>query len=451
MSLKSVHEKLEKLANTNSNLEKERLLAKYLENELFRTVCEYALDCRKVYHITKLPPQTRKTNYSNENIFILLNELANSPGSSKKDKELLAAYASVDDETYDVVTRIVKGDLRCGCGVKVINNVKPLCIFDIPYCRCSKEDKIKNIRYPAIAQEKADGTFANGFCGHSTFPALLSRNGKEFQQLKHITTVLRQFPDNSVLNGELRVCNNDGTLMSRKKGNGILSSCLYGTADQKLANKVVYCVWDSIPLQNFWNYGCEVPYNTRFSYVKSIVDKINSPFLSVIPTRIVHSEEEARAFYREIRKAGGEGIILKDLNAAWRYHTSTKQIKFKNIIDAELRLTGWYFGEPGKKYSHCIGGLSFESECGLLQVNVGTGLSDEERGYKLLPDGSIDYKFAEGVLEQWDSILGAIGQLEAESVIKSKTDKKHSLYLPRFIEIRHDKSKADTLEGLLKR
>lgn len=51
MSLKEVYIKLENLAAHPSTLEKEELLATYLQDELFLKVCKYALDPLSLIHI----------------------------------------------------------------------------------------------------------------------------------------------------------------------------------------------------------------------------------------------------------------------------------------------------------------------------------------------------------------------------------------------------------------
>lgn len=450
---KEVYGQIEKLASTASSNEKQLLIKQFVQDELFARVVQYALDSRLVYHVKKLPKFVQGKYHTAEELFAFLDYLSDKPGASKSDKEKLHRLACSSEEAYHVISRIIKKDLRCGCSVKLFNKAVPDFIFDIPYCRCSSDKKIKNITTPAYAQEKADGIFGNMVVDDDMNVYFLTREGKRIQQLHRLENILRKrlpvSSRNSVQNGELLVMV-DGVILDRKTGNGIINSCIYGTADQKMADCVVYKTWDIIPAKAFWGGTYNVQYEKRYSLVKSIVASVDVPQYTLVDTVQVENIDEAYAFFRRMRSEGKEGAVIKDFKAVWKYHTSPLQVKLKNVTDVELEIVGWYYGDTGKKYGQCLGGLHCRSACGRLEVNVGTGFSDDERGYRVI-DGVQDLNFAKKQIEYWESQVGSIVQLECESVIQDKRGGKPSLFLPRYIEVRKDKSKADTLEDILKR
>lgn len=480
MSLITVFQKLTKVGRTASSNEKVVLLKEYLEDPLFLKVVQYALDSRMTYNVKNFPPFVPTSALvTNEQLFEFLDTLNATPGSTNAQKAKLFRMAAVDEETYEVVKRICNADLKCGCGVKLFNTARPNSVFDIPYCRCSTDKKINNIVYPAFAEEKADSMFCNTLVGKSGAIAFLSREGKVIHQLDKLRTLLSgKLPKEyygRVFHSELLSLQN-GVVIDRKTGNGIFSSCLYGLADQALADTAILQVWDSVPIDSFWEGKCSTPYKHRFQTVLDATAAIWSVFFQPIDYEIVNSEEEARAFYAKKRKEGREGAILKNFNMVWKYHTSPSQIKMKNVMDVELLISDWEFGKKDTKYEKCLGAAQCVSACGKIIVSVGSGFSDAERGYFPVPSThkhaikAIDsqkpyYDEEKGVtyepvyinkkklkqaLEQWDNNKGSVARLECESIITSKTKTTYSLYLPRYLEICTDK-KADTLAGLQKR
>ena len=105
----------------------------------------------------------------------------------------------------------------------------------------------------------------------------------------------------------------------------------------------------------------------------------------------------------------------------------------KNVSEAELIVVAWNSAKKGSKYEGMLGALSCESRCGLLKVAVGSGFSDKDR---------------EKDPAHW---LGKIITVFFESVIKDKNKDTHSLFLPRYDEIRTDRDRADSLKEIMSR
>lgn len=461
--LKSVYEKLEKLEQTPSTNKKVTLLKNFLEDPLFFKVVTFALDERYTFYVKDFPKfKKHKSKTSTNEIFKKLERLDAQRSATKKDKKELFKISSVNKGTYEVVRRICIKDLRCGCSTKLFNKAKPGSVAYVPYQRCSTEKKIGNITWDkgAICQEKADGTFVNVWIRSEDKINFITRNFQKVHQLKMLKQailhgvkktvnfkpgqrfgILNQGKSKSefigkVYHGELVVVKN-GKVLDRKTGNGIINQCIQGTASAKDANCVTLRLWDCIPEKEFWiDHKYKIAYQTRVFNVNKFVHAVNDPsYVQSIYSKYVKSLQEAKDFYAEIRRKGREGAIVKNVDGTWKDNDggSPDQIKMKNVSDADLRVVGWNKGEKGKKYEHLVGSIICETECGNLNVNI-SGLTDEQREW------------------DWDMMIGDIVEVEYESVIKDKTGKKkHSLYLPRFICTKPDRSQADTLKQLLKR
>jgi len=463
MSLAKVLKQLNKIADTSSTNEKVKLLKEYLQEPLFKKVCIYAYDKTKSYHIKSFAKVNtfHKAEYTPIDFFKKLTYLTNSTGATYSDKaEIMSIAMSIGPEAVELLKRIVNKDLKAGFSGTLINKALPGTINIVPYCRCSTHKKLSNIVYPAYVQEKADGTFVNVMINKKGQIKFITRNGQtvyKLNKLKRIIAIGRKGRDQKtkhkkqnrkfgilncsfkdelvdrVYTGELLITRNKKVL-SRKEGNGILNKCIKGTAKFADNENVILRVWDSLSLKEFYNGNSKIYYNARFYKCRQFCNYINDPFfVETVETEMVDTEEEAFIFYKRMRKEGKEGAIVKNTNAAWKNTTSTVMCKLKNTIEVELKITGWKPGKEGSKYELCMGSVQFESACGELQVNVGSGFSDEEREWN------------------WDEKIGMIGTVAAESVITSKNKSSASLFLPRFCELRFDRDNAETLKDILER
>lgn len=442
MSLKGVLSILDEIANLNGTLDKIAVLRRYLDKPypdtfLLREVIELALSTDYVFHIRDFPKFVSPihSTHNAHAIFQFLRKLNTQEGASKKDKEHLFELASIDVSTYEVVRRICEGDLKCGLAAKNVNKACPGFITYMPYMRCSSEQKIANITYPAYAQEKNDGTFANVLV-HQGHVEIKTRNGKYVQQLYMLKDAfLSSGVQDMVFTGELLIWDDRANKpMDRATGNGIITSCIYGTADQNMADKALIRLWDAVKLDRFVLGFDQTPYRRRFSIsVAKVVEAVNDKTkVDSTFSTIVHSEQEAREFYRNIRAQGGEGEVLKNTHFPWKDHTSPDQVKMVNISSAELTITGWNYGKPRSKYENVCGALNCESACGKLKVNV-SGMTDAQRSF------------------DWDSHIGDIVTIEYKELSQGKGKGTMSMTHPRFKELRPDRKEAQTLEDIIKR
>lgn len=442
--LKDIFTKLEHVANAKGRNDKIALIAIYLNDHNFKEVVIRALSSDTVYHVSsKSLPAYSGPKPSGKNIFNILDILNSQEGASKADKLALSIAASTNPETYEVVKRIVNKDLKCGIDVKSINKALPDTIYYTPYCRCSGDDESVENKFWAkpgkkYGQLKEDGMFFNYVfhAGHRNLE-FITRNGKLIRQLERLESrlykVTKEFP-NMVRMGEMVILH-DGKVLNRQTGNGILNKLIHGTAPQHEADKVAIRLWDSVPYADFWEYECPLDYEERLYNTREFVEKVNDVSIAdVVYTEELPDKAAADDFYIRMRAAGEEGSVLKLGTAKWKDHTSPDQIKKKNVSTCALVATGWKLGSEDSKYKDVMGAVFFESRCGELKVTV-NGKSDEMRGWN------------------WDDEIGTIWTIAFERISYSKSRKaaEASLYLPRIVEKRFDRSYADTLEEIIAR
>lgn len=337
----------------------------------------------------------------------------------------------------EAVRRVILKDLKAGFEVSTVNKVIPGLIPSFAYMRCSLPKDAKLDKWPwaegIFSQEKADGMFANFNRPTAGSSVLFSRQGsmfpmESFEDLAAEADAI--FPAGTQTHGELLV-ERDGVVLAREIGNGILNSVLKGGHGFAPNERPIYLVWDQVPLDIASSKGKHtVPYRDRFM---TLVGQVHiSDIIRTIDSRIVKSIEEAYAHYAELLGQGKEGTIIKNPGMAWKDGSSKEQVKLKLEVDVDLAIVGFVAGQG--KNAATFGSLLCRTSCGGLEVAV-SGMSDAMRAK---------------IHAERDQVLGKILCVRANQVMKpSQANGLHSLFLPRFVEIREDKTQADSLQRVL--
>ena len=123
------------------------------------------------------------------------------------------------------------------------------------------------------------------------------------------------------------------------------------------------------------------------------------------------------------------------------------QLKLKEEKTIDLEVVD--VEEGSGDFENALGALVCRSRDNKINVNVGTGLSMEQRGITFdLSSGKKVVKHLRSFDEVKKDFLGKIVEVKYNDIIKSKDKKEISLFLPRFIKIRDDKDQANSLEEI---
>ena len=423
----SINEIFEDLAANNSRLFKIDYLKKHEHNHLLKDVIKLALDPFTQFYIRKIPKysQIETTDIGLPEAIAQLWYLSSRTVTGNKAIEHLRnILCNLPEDSAKVIERIIQKDLKCGVSVSTANDIWMGLIKEYPVMLCSgyEQKLVDKISFPAYVQLKEDGMRFNAIVtdGKCEFK---SRNGKTIDLLGNLEEQFIAMSNNidCVFDGELLV-KIDGKIADRQTGNGILNKATKGTISKEEAAMVTAVVWDLIPYAYFTDGYCPVPYSTRF---KRLEDSIVKGSIGLVPSVIVDSLDEAKAIFEQYLIDGKEGIILKDGNGVWEDKRSKGQIKFKGELECDLKIIG--LEEGSGKYQGKLGALLVESSCGTLKVSVGSGLTDADR-----------------TLLNSTTILGKVIAVKYNARIKNKQGEE-SLFLPIFIELREDKTEADSI------
>lgn len=433
--------------------DKQHLLALAMEDSQFSKVMLHTYNPFITYGVRparRLPEQQKYYQVWDDTTWSLLDKLADRSltGDNAKN-EINAQYASLDELSAELLWRVLNKDMKAGFSENSINKVSKDFIPSFPYMRCSlpKDANMREWEWSTgqISQIKADGMFFNADIERYSV-SLSSRQGQPFPAsgfgdlALNFTDAFLHLLDDPVYadgvqtHGELLVEDDQGNVLPREVGNGLINKLIDGTFMPE-GYKLTALLWDVIPKSCAVKKGkFDQPYLNRLRTLNSSIGMLKAKrvesLINIIETRVVRSYDEAMAHYYDARRRKLEGTIAKKVTMIWKDGTSKDQVKLKQEVPVELEVYDFEEGKEGAKTELTFGSLKCRTKDHLLKVNVGSGFSDELR--------------AEINSNRFDWI-GAIITVKSNEIMYAKRGKvEHSLFLPVFIERRFDKSEADT-------
>ena len=184
---------------------------------------------------------------------------------------------------------------------------------------------------------------------------------------------------------------------------------------------LVFACWDIV------DFSSTIPYKERIERLTK--SSIGSDKIRVLETKVVNSKEEAETFFGECLAAGEEGAMIKNINHMWVPKRTKDLGKMKAEEVADLVIVD--IVEGNGKYEGMLGKFVCQTSDGLVEVGVGSGLSDEERVAYWTP-----------------KMKGRVVEVMYNAIISDKNKSVKSLFLPRFLSLREDKNVANSFGEL---
>ncbi len=343
---------------------------------------------------------------------------------------LIFIIGRLNADEYEIFKLILEKDLKVGASASTFNKIWPGLVPVHPYMRCSGFDEkvLKNLKFPCYSQPKMDGLYIDIVIENGS-TSVYTRSGQDVSHYLDSNEALKlaEIADGTVLQGEALVLDDSRQFyLDRKTGNGYLNS------DEVDPTRVRFIIWDAVPFE-LWNVGGGggETYEVRLNNAREIVEQFNS--LQLIETITCTDVQEIVDHFRKCRLKGEEGTVIKSETGLWKSGTSKDQIKCKVIFDCELEVVD--FKEGKGKHEGKLGALICRSSDGMVEVSVGGGYTDAQR---------------EDYWENIDQVVGKIVTVRANDVVNDINDEtgKFSLFLPRFVELRKDKTEADSYDKI---
>ncbi len=421
---------IRQLENHNSRLDKEAILADAVKEELdeFFDGVRMALDPLITFGIKQVPIKHEDTGQGLPwGVFLqLANDLQyrNLTGHAARDAINLTMTVATQRQWNDWYRRILIKDLRCGVSEKTINKVaKKHSKYQVPVFECqlahdsaNHEDKMRGRKQIEV---KLDGvrvlTVINDVHGKSI--EMFSRNGKQFHNFDHIIEEIRSVlkdhpaPYPLVLDGEILSATFQDLMKQVQRKSNVN------------AKDAVLNLFDIVPLGCFKNKVWEFSQQNRSQLVKHWVEDHAETLQHVTALgweTVDLDTPEGQARFVELNKAavegGYEGVMIKDVDAPYQCKRSHSWLKAKPFIEVTLEITGLEEG-TGKNEGR-LGALvcSGQDDGKDITVNVGSGLTDEQR------------------ISFWtdrNRLVGSLVEVRADAVTQNQ-DGTYSLRFPRF-------------------
>lgn len=403
------------LERDNSRLYKEDMLSQYIDDEGLVKGLLYCLDNMITFGVADVPTsQTDGPGLSAEDFYILADQLRNREltGHAARDAIVVAREAATSEQWNDWYRRILIKDLRCGVSLKTVNNVKK---GTIPVFTCmlahSGDNNPKKITGDCVVEYKYDGVRAIIIVQNDT-AVMYSRNGKLLSNFPHIEKAFsKKIFNNLVFDGE--VMSEDFQSLMKQ---------VHRKSDAQ-TDDAYFALFDFLPLDEFQTGKSSLPLLKR----KSLLDDLSKQFepcITLTEYTEINIEEDAdqfKAINNTAIEQGYEGIMVKPVNGLYECKRSYGWLKMKPYIEVTLAIKDIEVGSG--KFEGTTGALVCEGidEGKSIKVNVGSGLSDDQRDM---------------FWDNRDVIIGDLVEIRADAITISQDGDDYSLRFPRFKSFR---------------
>lgn len=417
----TILEILNTLAADNSRNFKLDFLKQHKDNKTLQNVCGMALDPFINFYIRKIPEyvidEPPMCNLDKAMNLITENIVSRKITGNAAIDFLRMILSELTSDDAEVLERIIQKDLKCGCNESTINKIWPGLVSTYDVCLAHKD--ISHIKYPAYAQTKMDGGRCHMFYDGEV-ATCYTRNGKtlEFHGVFNNNNLMQP---GETWDGEIVFFEN-GKAMDRKTSNGWFNKAVKGTLSDKEASCAVFTTWDIVDRTS------KIPYKQRFGELSSRFKNMETTNIRLIYSETAQTPDEAQAFFQKCLAAGEEGAVLKNMDFKWEPKRVKGMGKMKAEEECDLLITEW--NEGTGMLEGLLGALTGTTSDGKLLVNVGTGFNLIQRN-TIKPD-----------------VVGKIMTVKYNQIIKSESKETWALFLPVFIEIREDKTTANSFDEL---
>ncbi len=348
------------------------------------------------------------------------------------------AYRFNSDEWNNFCAPVIRRDLRAGISDKTINKICKKTEYEIPTFGCqlaTNSEGRPEMKGTKRLEPKLDGVrvlmmvISNDF--GEVVTTCFSRNGKVFENFNHIE---KQVSDNFMklvrASKEAQQLSYGFVLDGEVIGNSFQELMRQARRKENVqAEDSVFNVFDIVPLNDFrrgyWNAQLHKRINTLES-MRSVIDDM--PNVELLPHIMVDLDtaagrDQLNRYAKDQVNSGFEGIMIKDVDAPYECKRNTFWMKWKPTITVDLTVVG--LEEGTGRNSGRLGALVCEGmdDGKFIQVNVGSGYSDEDR---------------DSYWKDSNLIVGRTAEILCD-VITQNQDGTYSLRFPRFVRFRDDK------------
>jgi DNA ligase-1 len=427
------------LESSDSRIHKEKVIEKALmaaklgsaDAQAFLFNCYQAYNPFYTFNVKQVPETQGLTDRPNPwpRFWALLEDLRTRGISGHRARNAIQECAEqFDSDNWNTLCRrVIIKDLRCGISEKTLNKVLGKTEWRIPVFGCQlaqdSTNHPKKLRGIKRLECKLDGVRVLAVVSGASC-VLYSRNGKEFENFPQIAE--------AILDNRKAFQWGRGT-----GGHFVLDGEIVGESFQKLMRQahrksnaettdMVYHIFDILPLEAFKEGHWNAQQYKRLEWLESARNQLmETDCLRImngleVDLDTAEGHDIMQRYAEDAVAEGFEGIMIKAMDAPYECKRSDFWMKWKPVISVDLEIVG--FEEGTGRNAGRLGAIICEGEDHgrRIRVNVGSGLSDNDR---------------DGYWAGRDNLLGHLVEIQADAVTQNQ-DGTYSLRFPRFLRFR---------------
>lgn len=113
----------------------------------------------------------------------------------------------------------------------------------------------------------------------------------------------------------------------------------------------------------------------RLDFLRQHLSRHPTPHIEIIEQLPIQDKAHLERFYRSVLVQGGEGVVVRNPNAAYIQGRSAQILKMKPVLDEECTVVAHHKGKG--KYADKLGAVTCENRHG--RFRIGSGFKDKER------------------------------------------------------------------------
>lgn len=420
--MKQIVNIVRELEKTSAINEKIAILKKNSDNELFKRILIYTYDKDMKFGLSKKSIKLYDGISKWDNLFEMLDELANSNINNELRKQVGMYLNSLDDDIRDLVTKVLLKDLKVGIKIKSINKAIPNLLFDFAVMKADSYSN-KELAFNRIAKKsgymmmiKENGIRGEVFKSDNKV-IFKTRQNKLIEGLVELEDAFKDMPNNMFFEGELLPFGDFNTSEEEFKAIDKIIS----TDGEKHGAYIK--LFDFMPLENFNEKIYKVKAIDRKRMLKEFVRKANNKFIQfadiiyegtdtdLIKTKVEEVSENSRK----------EGLMVLLNESPYECKRVPYLLKVKLWKFSDLLVTNVL---ESKENPNTMGSLEVDYKGNRVGVN---GLTNEFKKY---------------YWENPNEIIGKIVEIKYKSITYDKNGVP-SLQFPSLSRIRLDKTVDD--------
>jgi DNA ligase-1 len=421
---------VERATGEGSQKKKQQIISENLSPRLeyILSICFDPFVTTKLHKLDYEDKECKENPKLYEEFFSLCEELKAAPAINdhlRRKAERLIESTGYHIELKKVLAKVLTKRMNIGIGAKMINKAVGKELIPDPSLMLAEDDhKVLDKWGSIVCEEKYDGVrvictiedrkpkfYTRAF--NELDPRFLTRIANQILELSHGI-------DGIFFDGEL-------TDLDRKSVSGKVTQMMKGSPKESIGDDLLFNIFDVEPTKTIKDGKGVTVYTQRRELLEQFFKDKSFENIKIAQKWEAKTKDELMPIYEQIVANGGEGVIMKDPTHFYECKRSKSWIKFKEVQDCDLVVTGWYPGE-GKREGF-IGGFTCMDSSGEYQVKVGSGFTEQD----LIE-----------LSKNPNDIIGKIVAIQYNVPIEDKNGNK-SLFLPRFIEVRNDKTEPENL------